>query len=147
MILSEQPSNDGKDIEAIRRAFEELVKFIDEMSKEERRAAREDLDEETLAIYDLLRKDTLTKVEQEKVKKLARETLAQLKEGQLRVQRWRESTQITAQVLTTIHNQLLYLPQTSYPDHEVETKASDVYQHIYSNYHGGGASTYNTIAV
>ena len=141
-----QEYNDGKDIEAIRRAFEELVKFINKMSEEERRAAREDLDEETLAIYDLLRKDTLTKTEQEKVKKLARETLAKLKEGQLKVQRWRESAQISAQVVTTIHDQLLYLPEKSYPDDEVELRVNDVYQHIYSNYHGGGVSTYSNIA-
>ncbi len=34
----------------------------------------------------------------------------------------------------------------SYLDDEVETKTVDVYQHIYSNYYGGGASTYNTYA-
>ena len=78
-----QEYNDGKDIEAVRKAFEELVKFVNELGEEEHRAAKENLDEETLAIYDLLRKDSLTKTEQEKVKKLSRETLAKLKEGQL----------------------------------------------------------------
>jgi len=141
-----QEYNDGKDIEAVRKAFEELVKFVNEMGEEEHRAAKENLDEETLAIYDLLRKDSLTKTEQEKVKKLSRETLAKLKEGQLRVQRWRESAQISAQVITTIHDQLLYLPQDSYPDNEVEIKVNDVYQHIYSNYYGGGESAYRNIA-
>jgi len=34
----------------------------------------------------------------------------------------------------------------SYLDEEVDTKAIDVYQHIYSNYYGGGASTYNNYA-
>jgi len=141
-----QEYNEGKDLEAIRKAFEALVKFVNEMSEEEHRAAKEGLDEETLAIYDLLRKDSLTIKEQEKVKKLSRETLAKLKEGQLNVQRWRESSQISAQVITTIHDQLLHLPQNSYPDEEVETRASDVYQHVYSNYHGGGQSTYSNNA-
>ena len=141
-----QEYNEGKDLEAIRKAFEALVKFVNEMTEEEHRAAKEGLDEETLAIYDLLKKDSLTIKEQEKVKKLSRETLAKLKQGQLNVQRWRESSQISAQVITTIHDQLLHLPQNSYPDLEVETRVSDVYQHIYSNYHGGGQSTYSNNA-
>ena len=141
-----QEYNDGKDIDAMMKAFERLVELINGMSEEEHRAAKECLDEETLAIYDLLRKDSLTIKEQEKVKKLSRETLAKLKQGQLNVQRWRESSQISAQVTTTIHDQLLHLPQNSYPDLEVETKVSDVYQHIYSNYHGGGQSTYSNNA-
>ena len=138
--------NNGKDAEAIREAFEKLVKHINEMNEEEHRSAREGLDEETLAIYDLLRKDSLTKNEEAKVKEVAIEMLAKLKTEKLKVERWRESTQITAQVKTMIRDNLLWLPEKSYLDDEVETKTVDVYQHIYSNYYGGGASTYNTYA-
>tara|TARA_B110000090_G_scaffold132117_1_gene145484 strand:- start:82 stop:567 length:486 start_codon:yes stop_codon:yes gene_type:complete len=136
--------NDGKDAEAIRIAFEKLVEHINAMNEEEHRAAKEGLDEETLAIYDLLRKDDLTKDEEAEVKKVAIKTLAKLKAEKLRVERWRESTQITAQVKTMIHDNLLWLPEKIYLDDEVETKAVDVYQHIYTNYYGGGASIYNT---
>jgi type I restriction enzyme R subunit len=45
-----------------------------------------------------------------------------------------------------IRDNLLWLPEKSYLDDEVETKTVDVYQHIYSNYYGGGASTYNNYA-
>ena len=107
---------------------------------------KEGLDEETLAIYDLLRKDSLTKAEEAKVKEVAIETLAKLKEKPLKVERYRESTQITAQVRTMIRDNLFYLQEVSYPEDEVNTKTIDVYQHIYSNYYGGGASTYNTYA-
>ena len=138
--------NNGKDADAIRKAFEDLVKFINEMNEEEHRSAKEGLDEETLAIYDLLRKDSLTKDEEAKVKEVAIEMLAKLKAKPLKVERYRESTQITAQVRTMIHDNLVWLPQESYLDEEVDTKAIDVYQHIYSNYYGGGASTYNTYA-
>jgi len=138
--------NNGKDAEAIRIAFEKLVEHINAMNEEEHRSAKEGLDEETLAIYDLLRKDSLTKNEEAKVKEVAIEMLAKLKTEKLKVERWRESTQITAQVRTMIHDNLYHLPETSYPDNEVDTKAIDIYQHIYSNYYGGGASTYNTYA-
>ena len=141
-----QEYNEGKDAEAIRKAFEELVKFINEMNEEEHRSAKEGLDEETLAIYDLLRKDDLTKAEEAKVKEVAIETLAKLKDKPLKVERYRESTQITAQVRTMILDNLYLLPEACYPDDEVKTKTIDVYQHIYSNYYGGGASTYNTYA-
>jgi type I restriction enzyme R subunit len=138
--------NNGKDAEAIRKAFEDLVKFINEMNEEEHRSAKEGLDEETLAIYDLLRKNSLTKNEEAKVKEVAIEMLTKLKTEKLRVERWRESTQVTAQVKTMIRDNLFHLPEKSYLDDEVETKTVDVYQHIYSNYYGGGASTYNTYA-
>jgi len=72
--------------------------------------------------------------------------LTKLKAKPLKVERYRESTQITAQVRTMIHDNLAWLPQESYLDDEVNTKSIDVYQHIYSNYYGGGASTYNTYA-
>ena len=139
--------NNGKDAEAIREAFEKLVKHINEMNEEEHRAAREGLDEETLAIYDLLRKESLTKNEEAKVKEVAIEMLAKLKTEKLRVERWRESTQITAQVKIIIHDSLIHLPQDNYLDDEVETKTVNVYQHIYSNYYGGGASTYNSFTI
>ncbi len=135
--------NNGKDAEATKKAFEELVKFLAKMDEEDHRAVKEGLDEETLAIYDLLKKDELTKKESDEVKKVAKETLAKLKAEKLKVERWRESTQITAQVQTTIHDTLLYLPQKNYSDEEVDNKTVEVYQHIYSNYYGGGMSSYN----
>jgi len=135
--------NKGKDAQATKEAFEKLVKFLEEMDEEDHRAVREGLDEETLAIYDLLKKDELTKKESEEVKKVAKDVLAELKAEQLKVERWRESTQITAQVQTVIHDRLLYLPQENYADEEVEEKTTEVYQHIYTNYYGGGMNRYN----
>ena len=46
-----------------------------ELSPEQERAMREGLDEETLAIYDLLKKPTLTASDEKEVKKVAKETL------------------------------------------------------------------------
>ncbi|SEH06279.1 Uncharacterised protein [Candidatus Venteria ishoeyi] len=139
--------NNGKDAEAIKKAFEDLVDYLADMDEEDHRAMREGLDEETLAIYDLLKKDELSKQEIEEVKKIAQETLVKLKKEQLNIQRWRESSQITAQVQTFIHDRLLYLPQEYYDDDEVDVKSIEVYQHIYSNYYGGGINSYNSFTV
>lgn len=136
--------NKGKDAEATKKAFEDLVDFLDSLNEEDTRAVKEGLDEETLAIFDLLRKENLSKKESEEVKKVAKEMLLNLKAEKLRVMRWRESEQLKAQVKTVIHDQLLWLPQESYTDDEVETRTVDVYQHIYSSYYGGGESVYNS---
>jgi len=135
--------NKGKDIAAVEKAFKDLNDFIQDMAEEDSRAMREGLDEETLAIFDLLKKDDLTKKELEEVKKVAKQTLEKLKEEKLKIERWRESTQLRAQVKTTIYDTLLWLPQEPYPEKEIEEKTNVIYQHIYTNYFGGGKSVYN----
>ena len=136
--------NKGKDIAAVEKAFNDLNEFMQEIAEEDSRAMREGLDEETLAIFDLLKKDNLTKKELEEVKKVAKQTLETLKAEKLKVERWRESTQLRAQVKTTIYDTLLWLPQEPYPENEIEEKTSEIYQHIFTNYYGGGKSVYNT---
>ena len=74
------------DVEAF---FEALKKLVLEMDDEERRAAREGLTEDELAIFDLLTKPEpkLTEAEEAEVKRVARELLEKL-QGQLRVDHW-----------------------------------------------------------
>ncbi|RLD77262.1 MAG: type I restriction endonuclease subunit R, partial [Bacteroidetes bacterium] len=135
--------NNGKDINATKKAFDDLTDFLNDLSKEDSRAMREGLDEETLAIFDLLKKETLTDKERDEVKKVSKQTLEALKTEKLKVERWRESTQLKAQVKTAIYDTLLSLPQEPYPDNEVDKKTDVVYQHIFTNYYGGGKSIYS----
>lgn len=65
-----------------------------------------------------------------------------LKSEKLKVENWRESRQVKAQVKSTIYDNLLYLPEDFYTDEEVGIKTASVYQHIYTNYYGGGKSLY-----
>ncbi|MDD2740621.1 MAG: DUF3387 domain-containing protein, partial [Methylomonas lenta] len=137
--------NRGKDILAVQKAFDKLNDFMqNDLSTEMKRAMREGLDEETLAIFDLLKKPELTKQETDKVKQVAKQTLATLKAEKLKIERWWESTQVTAQVKTMIDHGLQWLPQESYPDEELDTKSLLVYQHIYANYQGAGVSRYGS---
>jgi len=137
--------NKAKDYEAIQKIFDELMIFASKLSEEEKRYVKEGLeDEETLALYDLLYKENLTKKEQEEVKRVAKDLLATLKEEKLKVQRWKESVQVQAQVKTIIKDKLLYLPIESYPDDELVLKKIEVYKHFYINYYGGGESVYNS---
>jgi len=134
--------NQGKDLQSVQKAFDDLQNYMQELTKEESRAISEGLDEETLAIFDLLKKPYLSKEEKEEVKKVAVKTLATLKEEKLKIERWRESTQVTAQVKTIIIDNLQWLPKEAYADDEVDEKTDLVYQHIYSNYSGGYRNAY-----
>lgn len=139
--------NKAKDYEATQNIFDELLKIASELDEEEKRYVKEGLeDEETLALYDLLYKDELSKKEQDKVKEIARELLSTLKTEKLKVQRWRESVQLKAQVKTIIEDKLVYLPMEAYPDEELELKNDEVYKHFYMNYYGDGRSVYECVA-
>lgn len=140
--------NEGKSQASVEKAFNDLNDLVRDMSYEEARAVRENLkDQEVLAIFDLLRDGkNLNKKQKDQVKKVATETLAKLKQEVLRIERYRESREATSKARMLIYENLLWLPQEVYTDEEVGVKTAGVYQHIYSNYYGGGRSAYQMSA-
>lgn len=136
--------NKGKDLEDTVAAFNNLTDYLKDLTIEDSRAVRENLEnEEELAIFDLLKQGKeLTSKEIKAVKKVAHDMLIKLKAEKLKIDRWRESSQISAQVKRLIYDNLLYLPQEAYSDEEVDVKSASIYQHIYTNYPGGGRSIY-----
>ncbi|WP_295222894.1 type I restriction endonuclease subunit R [uncultured Chryseobacterium sp.] len=125
--------NNGKSEVELVRSFEQLSAFVQSLSQEEKRAYRENLDEPTLSIFDLLIQDKdLNKVEREKVKKVAAQTLEILKNEKLNIPHWKEIREVKASIKATIYEQLLYLPENQYTDEEVSLKSIAVYQHVYS---------------
>jgi len=140
--------NAGKSLENTVKAFDDLNDFVRDLSVEEQRAVRENLgDQEVLAIFDLLTVGKeLSNEDVKKVKKVAKDTLDKLKAEKLSIQRWRESREVIAQIKIVIHDNLLWLPQESYSDEDVDTKATDVYQHIFASYRGGNDSVYRMSA-
>jgi len=58
--------------------FEDLMKFVEEMQDEDDRHVREGLTEDELELYDTLRKDKLTKAEEQKVKLAAKHLITRL---------------------------------------------------------------------
>jgi len=85
---------------------------------------------------------SLSPEELKEVKKVSVDLLTKLKEEKLKIDRWRESRQITAQVKTIIFDTLQWLPQTTYSDLDISEKTINVYQYIYANYPGGQFNTY-----
>ena len=130
--------NREKDRVTIERTFEELLKFFEELEKEESRAVREGLDEESLAIFDLLNKPDLDKADIARIKNVAKELLRMLKAEKLRVDQWREKEATQSAVKVAIHD-FLYrdetgLPAGAYSDDEVETTSEAVFAHVYRAY-------------
>lgn len=122
--------------------FGELLRFAQGLNKEEQRAIREGLDEEALAIFDILTKPepTLSEKEVKEVKKVAKELLEKLKAEKL-VLDWREKMQARADVQRTIRLALRTLPQVYSPELK-RTKVNLTYAHIYDSYFGAGTSLY-----
>ena len=82
--------NHEKDRVTIERTFEALLELVRELDEEENRAVREGLDEESLAIFDLLKKPDLSAGEIARIKKVAVSLLEKLKAEKLQVDQWRE---------------------------------------------------------
>lgn len=125
--------------------FEELIKLIKELGKEEKRSITENLTEEELAVFDLICKSDLTEKEKKRVKSTAKNLLHVLKEEKL-VLDWRNKQQTKADVLLTIEEVLDKCLPRSYTPEIYEEKCNEVYQHIYESYYGEGKSLYSITA-
>jgi len=100
---------------AIEEAYEDLTTLTEEMREEESRAMREGLSEEQLEIFDLLKKEKLTKAEKEEVKEASIELLKRLEERreELFVEPWYREKQKIALVESEIRDVLnITLPQS-----------------------------------
>jgi type I restriction enzyme, R subunit len=129
--------NSEKDRATIERIFEELIRFVHDLDEEGSRAAREGLDEESLAVFDLLKKSDLSKPDIDRIKKVAKELLGKLKAEKLMNEHWEESEQTRDAVKVTIRD-FLYADQTglpsAYTEDEVRDKTDEVYRHVYRVY-------------
>lgn len=127
-----------KDRVTIEQTFEALWRYIEELDDESGRAIREGLDEESLAVFDLLRKPDLGKKDIERVKNVAAELLATLKAEKLRVDNWREKEATRDAVRVAIRDFLWAdrtgLPDPAYTEHEVGGRVEDVFRHVYRAY-------------
>ena len=115
--------NNEKDRALIEATFDALISFFGDLDEEAQRAVREGLDEDTLALFDLLVKPSLTKRERERIKRVARGLLERLKAEALALEHWRENQDTRDAVRTSILNYLYDdrtgLPENSYSEDDV----------------------------
>ena len=130
--------NREKDRVTIEQTFAALLKFVEELDEEESRALREGLDEESLALFDLLKKPDLSAPAIRKIKKIAVDLLEILKAEKLKIDQWRDKEATRDAVQTAIRdflwNEDTGLPVDSYTEDEVNNKSEDVFRHVYWAY-------------
>jgi len=135
-IVSEY--NREKDRVTIEKTFEALLNLVQELDEESHRAVREGLDEESLAIFDLLRKPDLNATEIKRIKAVATQLLKILKAEKLQVDHWREKESTRDAVRITIRdylwNDATGLPVNSFEEDDVDFRAEEVFRHIYRAY-------------
>ncbi len=124
--------------------FQQLVQLASELSAEEQRAVAEQLNEEELAIFDLLTRPALalTDAERDQVKRVARDLLATLKREKL-VLDWRKRQATQADVMVTVRTALdAGLPGRAYSTQIYQEKCAEVYDHIFTAYADSHHSIY-----
>jgi type I restriction enzyme R subunit len=126
--------------------FEQLVALSQVLTHEDARALSEGLNEEQLAIFDLLTRPgpDLSADEEREVKKVAEELLAILRREKL-VLDWRKEQQTRAAVRVAVEETLDRLPE-KYVRQLYAQKCDAVYQHVFESYWDDGRSVYDLAA-
>jgi type I restriction enzyme R subunit len=124
--------------------FQQLIDFTKALNEEERRSLAENLDEEQLAIYDLLMRPApdLSEPERKQVKKVA-ESLRELLKREKLVLNWRKEQQSRAAVRLAVEMKLDELPE-KYDSDLFQQKCEVVYLHVFDSYWDDGRSIYST---
>lgn len=139
--------NKEKDRVTIEETFEQILRFVKDLDQEEKRGVREGLDEEKLALYDLLISGKkLSKKESDRIKEVGQELLQSLKAEKLNMSNWKEKESTKAEIKTFIYNYLYDettgLPIDQYTPEDVEIKANIVFEHFYNQYNNSNDHVY-----
>lgn len=119
--------------------FDELIKFAKDLKEESERHIREGLTEDELEVFDLLKKDKMTKDETQKVRLAARSLLNRLlkEPPPVLIQDWFKDSQSKERVKSTVQEVLnVHLPE-SY-DRALFTKKCDTVFELMLNYASQG---------
>ncbi|UOK69357.1 type I restriction enzyme endonuclease domain-containing protein [Ancylobacter polymorphus] len=120
------------------RFFEALKGFVADLDEEEQRDAREGLNEEELAIFDLLTtpEPKLTQAQEVEVKRVARELLTKL-DGLVKTIDWVRGQETRSAVFSEIRVRLNELPDEPYPQALWDAKVTQVWDFVLRRYAEG----------
>ena len=124
--------NREKDRVTVEETFRRLTELMNELDDEQKRAVEEGLDDDELALFDLMKKENLGKAERERVKQASRELLASIKEQLAKIDRFWEKEQTKAEVNVLIRDKVYdSLPTPPFTNDEKTVVADNVYEHIW----------------
>lgn len=131
--------NSEKDRTTIEETFRRLVELVRSLDDEQERAARENLSDDELAMFDLLKRDDLTKADRERVKQASREMLASVKARLAELDRFWEKEQTKGEVEAFILDEIFVkLPSPPFTPEEKKLVADNVYAHVWQQAMSGG---------
>ena len=130
----------------IEELFQQLLDLSRSLNSEQQRHVREKLTEEELTVFDILTRPgpELSPAERDEVKKVAKQLLARLQSAL--VLSWRQKAQARAQVRLSIEDALEEGLPRPYGKELFQTKCSALFEHIFENYQGDGASVFAAVA-
>ena len=131
--IIEEYNNDQDKVE-IEKVFIDLINLTDDLTKEQQRYVRENLDnEEQLALYDMLYSDSLSKDEIKEVKALAKELYSTIHGLMEKYDHWAEKQQTRESVKGSIYN-VLYdnAPDAIYEKHAFYQNM--IFEYYYTRY-------------
>ena len=124
--------NQDKDRATVEDTFAKLMGLMDAMDEEQFRAVEEGLSEEQLALFDLVRRDDLSKVDRERIKQASRDLLEGVMAVIAPLDHWTEKEQTQAEVETYILDHVYQtLPEPPYSSDDKAQVAQLVYRHIW----------------
>jgi type I restriction enzyme R subunit len=124
--------NQEKDRTTVEETFRRLLELVSSLDEEEKRATREGLRDDELALFDLLQKDGLDKTARERVKQASRELLGSIKSRLAELDRFWEKEQTKADVEVFILDEVFTkLPSPPFSAREKELVAANVYAHVW----------------
>lgn len=139
--------NKEKDRVTIEQTFEALLNLVESLDEEYARTMREGLDEETLALFDLLIKPELSTKDRNRLKEVAKELLAKLKAEKLRIDQWREKeatqSEIKMFIYDFLYNDKTGLPVDVYTEDDVKRKSETVFNYVFQQYPSAVSPAYS----
>jgi type I restriction enzyme R subunit len=83
--------NNGKEYTTMKELFDQLILLLEDLSEEDKRAERENLEEDELTVFDLMNSGKIvTDKEKHKLKVTAKRSLERLKSNEFKVDHWVE---------------------------------------------------------
>lgn len=130
--------NREKDRTTVEQTFAALVALAANLDDEERRAVEEGLSPAEMAVFDLLKRENLTKVDREKIKQASRSLLARIKDLLAPMGHWTRNAQTQAEVQTSILDWLYEsLPRPPFTEEDTSQLAGRLYEHVWQQSEAG----------
>lgn len=125
--------NREKDRVTIEETFAKLIDLANSLDEEQKRAVQEGLNEDELALFDLLTKsDSISKVDRERLKGVSKSLLAEIQKVIAPLENWtgKEQTQAEVEVFILDH---MYksLPIPPFTQEYIQDAAQQVYHHVW----------------